>query len=89
MPLLLERQLKKLLRMSKQNQLLKINNKFENLNLILAELRPKIHDLQRQELLRILFRDIDFLCEQGILGYKVQIHVEENFKDKILNAYNN
>lgn len=68
--------------------MLKIQNKFENLNLILAELRPRIREWQRQELLRILFRDIDFLCAQGIVGYKVQIQVEENFNDKILNAYN-
>ena len=53
------------------------------------ELRPNIQPLLKRELLNTLYRDIDFLCSQGVTGYKVEIQVEENLNDKMLNMINN
>lgn len=75
--------------MSKQSTLLKLVEGHEHINLILEELKPDIHVTHKRELIKALYRDIDFLCEHGITGYKVEIMVEENLKDKMLNMFNN
>lgn len=83
------KQLKQLLNLSKKQTLLKIKDGQENLNLMMDELKPDIMPIYKRELLKTLFRDIDFLCRNGIIGYKVEIMVEENLNDRMLSMFNN
>lgn len=82
-------QLRHLLHLSKQSTMLKMVQGYEHLNLIMEELKPDMPLAHKRELLKALFRDIDFLCAHGVTGYKVEIMVEENLNDKMLNMFNN
>lgn len=81
------KQLKILRKQSKSSTFVSITRKFENLNLELDDLKPNLNLLQKKMLLRCLYRDIDFLCFHGIVGYKLQVLVEENLTDKMMDQY--